>query len=523
MADLDQLARRLDELERRSAAAEQERDTYRALYLEMMERCRKLERGLLGQATERLPKNEQQLSLDILGHMLDERDRAAIEELQTEEVRGHKRRKPTGRKPIPDDLPRVDIEILPPEVEREGLDAFERVGEEVSEVLERGPASVVVARIVRPKFVRKDRDREATEFLIGTPPTLPIERGLAGAGFLSDTLVRRWQDHLPLNRLEDVYRRDGLSLARSTICNWHMQLASLAEPLIAAMRADAFAQPYLCTDATGVLVQAKDKCRRAHFWVMVAPEKHVLFEYTRDHTNDAVDSILAGYEGYLVADAHVVYDHLYDRGDVVEVNCWAHARRYFFKALGSDPERARAALGMIGMLFKVERSIATAPRKKRERIRHKHSKPVVERFFAWCEEEWPNLLESTPIYDGVRYARNQRKGLCRFLDDGRLPLDNNVSERELRRQAVGRKNWIFVGSDDGARANSVFTSLLASCRMLGLEPWSYLRDLLCLLPEWPVHRVLELAPAYWEQTAAREDVQALLAANPFRRLTLDRG
>lgn len=522
MSDLERLAARLDALEREQVALRESRDTYRALYLEMMERCRKLERGLLGQAAERLP-SDAQLSLDMLGLMLDARNQADIEALDTKTIAEHTRKKPTGRKPVPESLPRVDIEILPDEVEREGLDAFERIGEEVTEVIERRPASLVVARIIKPKFVRKDRDRTATEVFVGRTPSLPIERGLAGPGLLADTIVRRWQDHTPAHRLEDVYRRDGLELARSTICGWHMQLAPLAEPLIAAMRADAFEQPFLCTDATGVLVQAKDKCRRGHFWVLVAPGKHVLFEYTRDHSNEAVDHVLAGYEGYLVADAHVVYDHLFDSGHVVEVNCWAHARRYFFKALSTDPERAKVALGLIGLLFKIERSLATAPRKKREKIRQKHSAPVVERFFAWCDAEWPKLIEDTPVHDGVRYARNQKKGLMRFLEDGRLPLDNNVSERELRRQAVGRKNWLFVGSDDGARANSVFTSLLASCRMLGVEPWAYLRDLLSLLPDWPAHKVLQLAPAYWPDTVERPEVIAKLDADPYRALTLARG
>ena len=532
VADLEALVRRLDELERSHgelkeslAAAEQARDAYHELYLEMMQRCRKLERGLLGKSAERVAGDGSQLSLDVIGMMLGEREAAAIETLEAEAktVREHKRRKPTGRKPIPDELPRVEIEVLPDEVQREGLDAFERIGQEVTEVVERRPASLVVARIIKPKFVRKDRDRSCADVFVGSTPSLPIERGLGGPGLLADTLVKRWQDHLPLHRLEDVYGRDGIELRRSTVCGWHGQLAQLVEPLIAAMRADAFEQPYLCTDATGVLVQAKDTCRRGHFWVLVAPGKHVLFEYSRDHSNDAVDNVLAGYEGYLVADAHVVYDHLYERGDVVEVNCWAHARRYFFKALATDPERARTALGMIGSLFKIERAIATAPRKKREKIRRKHSQPVVERFFSWCDAEWPTLLEDTPIYDGVRYARNQRKGLERFLSDGRLPLDNNVSERELRRQAVGRKNWIFVGSDDGARSNAAFTSLLASCRMLGIEPWAYLRDLLCLLPNWPSHRLLELAPAYWPKTLEQDEVQQLLAANPYRQLTLARG
>lgn len=527
MTELEALARRLDELEQRQAAVteeleetKQQRDAYHRLYLEMMERYRKLELGLVGKTAERLRDDGSQLSLGVLGMALDEREAATIEDLREEEVRGHKRRKPTGRKPIPDDLPRVEIEILPDEVRREGLDAFEKIGQEVTEVLERRPASFVVARIIKPKFVRKDRDREATAVLVGATPALPIERGLAGPGMLADSIVRRWQDHLPANRLEGIYEREGVALARSTICSWHGQLTPLVEPLVAAMRADAFEQPYLCTDSTGVLVQAKEKCRRGHFWVLIAPGKHVLFEYTRDHTSDAVDNVLAGYEGYLVADAHVVYDHLYARGDLVEVNCWAHARRYFFKAMQSDPIRARAALVMIGRLFKVEKAIATAPRKKREKIRRKHSAPIVERFFSWCDAEWPDLLEDTPIYDGVRYARNQRVGLSRFLDDGRLPLDNNISERELRRQAVGRKNWLFVGSDDGAQTNAAFTSLLASCRMLDIEPWAYLRDLFCVLPKWPSHRLLELAPASWAATSATEEVQAMLAADPFRALTL---
>jgi hypothetical protein len=378
---------------------------------------------------------------------------------------------------------------------------------------------MVVARVIKPKLVRKDRT-DKVGVVMGETPSLPIPRGLAGPGLLADTLVKRWQDHMPLNRMEDIFRREGVELARSTICTWHGALADLCERLVAAMRRDALESSYLCVDATGVLVQRKEKCRRSHFWVLVAPKRHVLFEYTRDHTRDAVDTVLADYEGYLVADAHAVYDHLYEDGDVVEVNCWAHCRRYFYKALESDPERAKAALGYIGALFRIDKKLKNASPHKRKRVREKHSKPVLEAFFSWCDAEWPELLEATPIYDGVRYARNQRVGLARFLEDGRLPLDNNISERNLRRQAVGRKNWLFLGSDDGGRVNAIFTSLLASCRMLRLEPWSYLRDLLCLLPGWPAHRVLELAPVNWAATSKREDVQHILDLDPYRALTL---
>lgn len=527
MTDLSALVQRLEVLEREQAAmrerlsvVEQERDRYKSLYLETLERCRKLEKGLLGPKSERLRDDGAQLSLGVLELMFGDRSEVELQpETSEQPVREHTRKKPSGRNTVPENLPRVDIVIVPEEVEREGVDAFNKIGEDVTEVVERRPASLVVARIIKPKFVRKDRSL-GDGIVMGATPELPIPRGLAGPGLLADTIVRRWQDHLPLNRLEGIYAREGMELARSTIGSWHEQLTPMVERLTAAMRADAFESPYLCTDATGVLVQAKEKCRRGHFWVLIAPGRHVLFEYTPDHTGDAVDGVLAGYEGYLVADAHVVYDHLYATERVKEVNCWAHARRYFFKALTSDPERAKEALGMIGALFRIERSIADSSRKKKEQVRGKHSASIVERYFAWCDAEFSKLIEGSPIYDGVRYSRNQRKGLSRFLGDGRLPLDNNISERALRRQAVGRKNWLFLGSDEGGHTNSVFTSLLASCRMLSVEPWSYLRDLFCLLPRWPHHKVLELAPVNWSATSQREDVQRTLALDPYRLLTL---
>jgi transposase len=528
VATVDEIAKRLEELEKRFTVAERERDEYRALYLETMERCRKLERGILASKSEKLSENDNQLSLGVLALVLDERKRAELDAAlaaanEEQEVKAHTRKPPTGRKPLSDHLPRVDITIVPPEVEKKGLDAFERIGEDISETIERRPAAYVVARVIRPKFIPKDRERgvgSVTNVLIAPPLQLPIPKGLAGPGMLADTIVKRWQDHLPLNRLEGIYGRDGLDLARSTICGWHAALAELCEPLIAAMRTDAFAQPYLCTDATGVLVQQKERCRVGHFWVLVAPGRHVLFEFTRDHTSDAVDDVLAGYQGYLVADAHVVYDHLYSSGDVVEVNCWAHARRYFFKAMGSDPERAKTALGFIGALFRIERTLADSPRKKKEQIRQKRSRPIIDAFFSWCDAEAESVLDDTPICAGIRYARNQKEGLSRFIDDGRLPIHNNMSELALRREAVGRKNWLFVGSDEGGAVNAIFTSLLASCQLCDVEPWAYLRDLFCLLPSWSEHKLLELAPMNWKATRARADVQSLLDADRYRQLTL---
>jgi len=521
------LVERVGVLALANAKLEQERNEYRKLVLLLQEQNEKLKRGLLGQKAERLPKNDAQLSLSILmlalgGQSAEATDEEAAAEQDDEQTIGEHTRKRPVRKPLGDHLPRVTVEVIPPEVQREGLDAFERIGQETRCVLERRPASsVVVVELVYPKFVRRDRVRnDATEVLVAPAVELPIERGLAGPGMLADTIVRRWQDHQPLTRLEGIYAREGLPLAKSTLCTWHEQLAALAHALVDAMFADALASPYLCVDATGVLVLAKERCRNGHFWVMVAPERHVLYRFSQHHDSAAVDNLLRGYEGYLVADAHTVYDHLYKDGAVTEVACWAHQRRYFFKALESDPERAKFALSRIGALFRIERTIADLPRKKKEAARLAKSKAIADEFFAWCESQVDLVLDESPMAAGIGYAINQRVALRRFLDDGRLPLSNNISELNLRREVLGRRNWLFVGSDDGARVNTVFVSLLASARLHEIEPLAYMRDLLCLLPSWPHHRVLELAPAYWKQTLEKVETQEKLAANVFRRVLL---
>lgn len=663
MPDVTPTAEQVAELARRLAALEaahskqseeleatkRERDEYRRVYLALLEAYRKLEAGLMGQKRERFVGSDEQLALSLMAMLTQDTAaptaESAPEPAQVAKVEAHERKKPTGRKPLPEHLPRVEVEILPPEVQHQGLDAFERLGEDVSEVVEHRPSSFVVVRTVRPKFVpRTKREAEAVVMPPGalegaaaanaaapeppapavpvvvnspsapegesvasaavpqalaaskapgasTPGTpeseavvnaalpqalarsktaesstssapegeavastsvlpkseivasmsvtpkgeavastpvlqapaleLPIPRSLCGPGLLADTIVRRWQDHLPLHRLERVYGREGLELPRSTVCDWHASAALLVKPLINAMWKDALSSsPYLCTDATGVLVQALEKCSRAHFFVVVAPQRHVLFGYSPRHDSAAVDKLLAGYEGFLVADAHAVYDHLYRRGDVVEVGCWAHARRYWFKALDTDGFRARHGLSLIQALFKLERQYATAPPEEKLRRRQRDAKPAVEAFFRYCDEEASKVVDETPIAKAIGYARNQRAALSRFLEDGRLPIHNNHSENALRREALGRKNWLFLGSDEGGTVNATFVTLLASCQLHGIEPLGYLRDLMCLLPGWPVQRVLELAPVHWRATIERPQVRAALDANIFRQVAL---
>lgn len=500
-----------------AARLEAERETYKALYQKMLEENAKLARGILGQKAERLDANDAQLTLAIMGMLLKAGEHQ--DPSPEQKVAEHTRRKPTGRQPLPETLPRVEIELLPDEVKRAGLDNFERIGEERSEVLERRPASMVVVSVVRPKFVRKQK-AESTHVEIAPPVDLPIPRGMAGPGLLADTVVRRWQDHLPLNRQESIFGREGVELARATICGWHEAMGTLCRPIVTAMHQESLQQSVLLTDSTSVPVLALVKCRFGHYRVLIAPALHVTFHYSHKDDGKAADATLAGFNGYLVADASTVHDHLFNDGKVTEVGCWAHCRRYFFKSVPSDPERARRAIAIISALFQLERKWKGFSDSERKKHRAQHSAPLVKEFFEWCDQESLKVLDETPIQKALGYACNQREALHRFLDDGRLPLHNNASELQLRREVIGRKNWLFVGSDDGAETNAVFTSLLASCQLHGIEPWAYLRDVFILIADWPHKRVLELAPAYWAKTLQDPAVVATLDRNPFRRLAL---
>jgi transposase len=522
--DAAPIEEQLAELGRRLSAMEGERDEYKQLYVSMMEAYRKLEAGLVRHHRERFTEGAEQTTLGLLGMLTGPAEPAAPP--ATTQVEGHARVKPTGRKPLPDNLPRIHVEVLPPDVQRAGLDAFDKIGEDVTETVEHRRASVVVVRTVRPKFVWKEKvdalkEGESTPVLQASAPELPIPRALAGPGLLADSIVKRWQDHLPLHRLERIYGREGLPLARSTICGWHAAVAALVQRVVDAMFRDAWDNShYLCTDATGVLVQAPEKCRTGHFFVLVAPGKHALFRFTPTHDGKAVDALLGSYRGFLVADAHSVYEHLYKNGLATEVACWAHARRYLVKSLESDSARARHALALVQALFGYEREWKNLPTEEKLRLRRERSKPVVEAFFRWCDEESLKVLDETPISKAIGYARNQREALCRFLTDGRLPIHNNISENALRREALGRRNWLFVGNDEGGEVNATLVTLLASCQMHGIEPIGYLRDLLCLMPSWPQQQVLELAPAYWSTTIARPQVQQQLEDNVFRQVAL---
>lgn len=530
-AELDTLRDERDRAVKARAAAEHEREQYRKLYALVQFELERMKRQLFGKKAETVNPAQIQLAFTPVFDALsraEHGDAAAHDEVEAELAKlrdaaaktGRRSaksapKKPHGRRDLSDaDLPVETVVLEPPERALAGGDALVKIGEEISEHLDRRAASVVRVRVVRPKY-RAASDAESTTIVIADMPERPIPRGIAGPGLLAHVVVQKFADHVPLHRQEVIFRRDGVHMPRSTLAGLVQGATSLLGRVVDAMWADAKKNArWLAVDATGVLVLAREQCKRGHFWVVVAERDHVLFRYTKKHDGTVPIELLDGFKGHVIADASSVYHALY-RSDpeITEVGCWAHARRRFFDALPSDRERALVGIGFIGLLYEAHRAAMDPDSGVVDTSNRRDAcTPILEKLYRWIADERPKVIDEAPIAKAMNYLVNHREPLSRFLDDGHLRLDNNVSELELRRQVVGRKNWLFCGSDDGAHWNATATSLIASCQLHGIEPWAYLRDVLTLLPTWPLSRALELSPKGWNETRKQTETQQRLRA-----------
>ena len=536
-----------DSLRARAERAELERNEFRKLYNLVLLELERMKRQLFGQKAETIDPAQVQLAFGPVLTALEQAragGEGAAEQVESELAKLRERAqaevarrkadkkpaKPHGRRDLSlEGLPVEDIVLEPPERQLPGGDALVKIGEEVSEHIDRRPAALVRVRVIRPKYKVPDAPAEGAgvatpaaiegakpgAIVIADLPDRPIPRSIAGAGLLAFVLVSKFADHLPLHRQEKIFRREGLHLPRSTLCGFVQGAVTLLGRIVDAMWEDAKANArWICIDATGVLVFALEKCRHAHFWVMVAERQHVLFRFTKTHNGGDPAKLLEGYRGYVIADASAVYHELYRREPgIIEVGCWAHARRGAFEALSSDEPRALVLIGFIGLLYDAH-MLATDPKTKVTdgAKRKADAAPVIDRLYAWIKEEKPKVADETPIGKAMNYIVNHKVPLTRFLDDGMLRLDNNLSELELRREKVGAHNWLYCGSDDGAHWNATAVSLIASCQLHGIEPWAYLRDVLTLLPGWSAKNVLALSPKHWNETRQQPETQQRLAA-----------
>lgn len=431
----------------------------------------------------------------------------------------------------------IEHRSMPDEVKAAGGEGYRLIGEEVSERIVRRPAEWCRLRSVREKYAPIESEDGTTRIV-----TAPLAPGLwpncmGDASAIAHVILSKYGDLLPLNRQQGIAARGGFPLPKSTQCSWLKAAHGFCAPVVDAMMVDAKKHAFLiATDATGARVlpprraagerdTAPDRqppgpmerraCERWHVFVFIADRDHVVFRYDRKNNGEVVARLLDGYHGNLLADASSVFDVLYNEHGMTEHACWFHARRPFYRALESDPPRAFEALSLIGKLFEVDRKLreeqldlATFTRLRRER-----AGPVLDLMDKWIELNRDRVDPRSPLASGIGYYTNQRDALRRFLDDGRIRLDNNLSEQALRNLVVGLANWIFFANETGIAWYTTFRSLIASCMLHQLDPLIYLEQLLRIVPHWPKQRVIELAPKYWIDTVDKLDAtwRAILA------------
>jgi transposase len=426
-----------------------------------------------------------------------------------------------GRQKLPEHLPRLPIEHDLSESEKACPccgEQRQRIGQERSEQLEHVPANFVVLEHIRHKYACKHCnsghcpkcDGQAHVDLAAKPQQ-PIERGLAGPGLLAHVVTSKLADHLPLYRLEQIFARQQVNINRSTLCGWIAAAARVVEPLYKVMCDRVRQSEVLHTDDTTVPILHEGHCRQGRLWTYVGDQHHpyIVYDFTPTRSGQGPLAWLGTWKGFLQADAYAGYDKLYARGDVTEVACWAHVRRKFFDAQESDPARSLWMLEMIRQLYAVESEADSRDAPTRLLLRQSQSAPILEQIRLWLAEQQTQVLPRSPIAQAMGYTLNQWPALVVYTSDARLSVDNNVSERALRRVAVGRKNWLFSGHDESAQGHAMLWSLIASAQRHEIDVQLYLRSVLAHLPGLAPDEYQNYLPDVWKRDLMAEQRAAL--------------
>jgi transposase len=407
-----------------------------------------------------------------------------------------------GRQPLPAHLPRETHKVLPQqEACPDCGGALKPLGEDVSEMLEYVPEHFKVIRQVRPKLACACCDK----IVQAEAPSRPIERGMAGPGLLAHVLVSKYADHLPLYRQAEIYAREGVELDRSTMAEWIGGCSRLLEPLVETLRRHVMSAGKLHADDTPVPVLApgNGKTKTGRLWTYVRDDRPwgdrtppaVWFAYTADHKGEHPKAHLSEFTGTLQADAYAGYDAVYEDGRVKEAACMAHVRRSFYDLYEAHKSAvAKEALERIAVLYAIEEEIRGRSAEERREVRNERSRPLLESLKEWFEETLGKLSTKSDTTKAIRYALKRWAELMRFCDDGHLEIDNNAAERSLRAVVLGRKNYLFAGSDAGGERAAAIYGLIGTAKLNGLNPEAYLREVLSRIADHPINRIEELLP-----------------------------
>lgn len=469
----------------------------------------KLRRMQFGRSSEKLEREAAQLELAIEELEAGETEASAPADVAEPSATAAGVVRKPARRPLPAHLPRETVRHRPVEACPACGGQVHLLGEDRSEVLEYVPGHFKVIEHVRPKV--SCRGCEAIHQ--APPPDLPIERGRPGPGLLAHVLIAKYGDHLPLYRQSEIYAREGVELGRSTMAGWVGRAAFELRPLVEAICAHVLAAAKIHGDDTPVPVLAPGagKTATGRLWAYARDDRPcagpaapaVVYHYSPDRRGEHPRQHLKGFRGLLQADGYAGFNELYKTGGVTEVACWAHVRRKFFDihaANGSD--LARQALDRIGLLYDIETAIRGRPADERRDIRQSRAGPPLDELKTWLQASLSRISGKSELATAIRYALARWAPLTRYRDDGRLEIDNNAAERAIRAIALGRKNWLFAGSDAGGHRAAAMYTLIETAKLNGLDPEAYLRDILARLPTHPARQIDELLPWNWAAAPA---------------------
>jgi transposase len=458
-----------------------------------------------GRSSEQLARESEQLELAIETLETDQAERLATVAPEAAAIVDStaEAQKP-ARRPLPDHLPREEVRHRAGPACPSCGGALRRIGEDVSETLDYVPGRFKVVRHIREKLSCRGCDT-----VVAAPtPDHAIARGRAGAGLLAHIVVSKYDDHLPLYRQAEIYARDGVSLETSTLAGWVGATATALAPLVDALAVEIVGSDTLHVDDTPVPVLAPGtgKTKTGRLWVYVRDERPfagarppaALFRYSADRKGEHPRTHLNDFTGVIHADGYAGFNELFAGNRILEAGCWAHVRRKFFDvhaATGSPI--AKEALDRIGQLYGVEKTIKGFAPDHRRRERQQRSKPIAAALTQWADETARKLSRKSELAAAFRYMRARRTALGRCFDDGRLALDNNPAERALRCVAIGRKNYLFAGSDAGGNRAAAMYSLIETAKLNNLDPQLYLTDVLARIADHPARQIAELLPWHW--------------------------
>jgi transposase len=466
-----------------------------------------LKRMIFGSKSERFIPSvpDEQLALD-LGLEPGSQEPPETEEVHYTRIKNKPKEKPF-RQPLPNHLPRTEI-LIEPEGDLTGL---KKIGEEIKEVLEYTPASLFVTRYVRPKYV--DPTREENGVQTGNLPALPLPKAIAAASLLAIILVDKYVDHLPYYRQIQRFKRIGMRISKSTINGWIKGVCELLSPLYDLLVERVLQSQYIMADETTMKVleynrkekNKKDKRDKkvtlGYQWVYYAHlRKLVLFDYQPGRSAEGPRQLLKSFKGFLQSDGYKVYDGYEHVPGITLLNCMAHARRKFEEALDYDPKRAEYVLVKMQGLYEVEREAKEKEfsHPKRKALRLEKSAPILTELQDWLKLNLSQTLPESPIGKAIRYSHKRWDKLGTYTQDGRLEIDNNFVENALRPIALGRKNYLFAGSHEGAKRAAMIYSFFATCKKNDIDCFKWLKDVLNRIQEHPINRLEELLPNNWK-------------------------